>query len=46
MPIVEAKSERIEVRTTPSTKALLRGVRTSSYKSVAGFLHKECDRVQ
>ena len=46
MPIVEAKSERIEVRTTPSTKALLRRVLTSSYKSAAEFLPKECDRVQ
>ena len=46
MPIVEAKSERIKVRTTPSTKALLRGVLTLSYKSAAEFLLKGCDRVQ
>ncbi len=34
----EAKSERIEVRTTPSTKALLQRAATSSHKNVTEFL--------
>lgn len=38
MAIVEAKSERIEVRTTPSTKALLQRAATSSHKNVTEFL--------
>ena len=38
MAIAEAKSERIEVRTTPSTKALLQRAATSSRKNVTEFL--------
>ena len=38
MTIAEAKSERIEVRTTPSTKALLQRAATSSHKNVTEFL--------
>ena len=38
MAIAEAKSERIEVRTTPSTKALLQRAATSSHKNVTEFL--------
>lgn len=38
MPGTEAKSERIEVRTTPSMKALLQRAATSSHKSVTEFL--------
>ena len=40
MSIAEAKSERIEVRTTPSMKALLRRAATSSHKGVTEFLLK------
>ena len=38
MAIAEAKSERIEVRTTPGTKALLQRAATSSHKNVTEFL--------
>ena len=38
MSIAEAKSERIEVRTTPSMKALLQRAATSSHKSITEFL--------
>ena len=38
MAIAETKSERIEVRTTPSTKALLQRAATSSHKNVTEFL--------
>lgn len=38
MAIAEVKSERIEVRTTPSTKALLQRAATSSHKNVTEFL--------
>ena len=38
MAIGEAKSERIEVRTTPSLKALLQRAATSSHKNVTEFL--------
>ena len=38
MSIAEAKSERIEVRTTPSMKALLQRAATASHKSVTEFL--------
>ena len=38
MSIVEAKSERIEVRTTPHMKALLQRAATASHKSVTEFL--------
>ena len=38
MAIVENKSERIEVRTTPSTKALLRQAAVSSRKTVPEFM--------
>lgn len=38
MAIAEAKSERIEVRTTPSMKALLQRAATSSHKNVTEFL--------
>ena len=38
MSIAEAKSERIEVRTTPSMKALLQHAATASHKSVTDFL--------
>ena len=38
MAIAEANSERIEVRTTPSTKALLQRAATSSHKNVTEFL--------
>lgn len=34
----EAKSERIELRTTPSMKALLQRAATSSHKNVTEFL--------
>lgn len=34
----EAKSERIEVRTTPTMKALLQRAATSSHKNVTEFL--------
>ena len=38
MPIAGSKSEHIEIRTTPSTKALLRQAAASSRKTVAEFL--------
>jgi uncharacterized protein (DUF1778 family) len=38
MPVAKAKSERIEVRTTPSTKALLQRAAASSRKNVTEFL--------
>ena len=38
MGIAEAKSERIEVRTTPSVKALLQRAAASAHKNVAEFL--------
>lgn len=38
MPGVEAKSERIEVRTTPTMKALLQRAATFSHKNVTEFL--------
>ncbi len=38
MSIAEAKSERIEVRTTPRMKALLQRAATASHKSVTEFL--------
>ncbi|MFZ5610108.1 MAG: DUF1778 domain-containing protein [Pseudomonadota bacterium] len=38
MPAAEAKSERIELRTTPSMKALLQRAASSSHKNVTEFL--------
>ena len=38
MSIAEAKSERIEVRTTPRMKALLQRAATASHESVTEFL--------
>ena len=38
MSTAEAKSERIEVRTTPSMKALLQRAATVSHKNVTDFL--------
>ncbi len=38
MAATEAKSERIEVRTTPSTKALLLRAAASTHKNVTEFL--------
>lgn len=38
MSTAEAKSERIEVRTTPSMKVLLQRAATSSHKSITEFL--------
>ena len=38
MSIAEAKSERIEVRNTPSMKAVLQRAATSSHKSITEFL--------
>ena len=38
MAIAENKSERIEVRTTPNTKALLQQAAASSRKNVTEFL--------
>jgi uncharacterized protein (DUF1778 family) len=38
MSTAEAKSERIEVRTTPSMKALLQQAASSSHKNVTEFL--------
>ena len=38
MAIAEPKSERIEVRTTPNTKALLQQAAASSHKNVTEFL--------
>ena len=38
MSVTEAKSERIEVRTTASMKALLQRAATSSHKNVTEFL--------
>ena len=38
MSAVEVKSERIEVRTTPSLKALLQRAAASSHKNVTEFL--------
>jgi uncharacterized protein (DUF1778 family) len=35
---MEAKSERIEIQTTPATKALLQAAAASSHKNVADFL--------
>ena len=46
MSTAQAKSEHIEVQTTPGMKTLLQGVMTSSSKSAAEFLLKGCDRVQ
>lgn len=38
MSIAETKSERIEVRTTPSLKALLQRAAASAHKNVTEFL--------
>jgi uncharacterized protein (DUF1778 family) len=38
MSIAEAKSERIEVRTTPSMKSLLQRAAATSHKNVTEFL--------
>lgn len=38
MGIAETKSERIEVRTTPSSKALLQRAAASTHKNVTEFL--------
>jgi len=38
MPAVEAKSERIEVRTTPTMKALLQHAAAFSHQNVTEFL--------
>ena len=38
MGIAEARSERIEVRTTPSVKALLQRAAASAHKNVTEFL--------
>lgn len=38
MPAAQAKSERIEVRTTPAMKALLQQAATFSHKNVTEFL--------
>lgn len=38
MAVPEAKSERIEVRTTPGVKALLQSAAASSHKNVTDFL--------
>ncbi len=38
VPVVEAKSERIEVRATPGQKALLQRAATSSSRNVTEFL--------
>ena len=38
MAIGESKTERIEVRTTPSVKALLQRVAAASHKNVTDFL--------
>ncbi|MDP6623891.1 MAG: DUF1778 domain-containing protein [Alphaproteobacteria bacterium] len=38
MPATEPKTERIEVRTTPSMKALLQRAASSSHKNVTEFL--------
>ena len=38
MPATEAKSERIEVRTTPTIKALLQRAAAFSHKNVTEFL--------
>lgn len=38
MPTAEAKSERIEVRTTPTLKALLQRAASCSHKNVTEFL--------
>lgn len=38
MAVVENKSERIEVRTTPNVKALLQQAAVSSHKTVTEFL--------
>ena len=38
MSVVEARSERIEVRTTPSVKALLQRAASASHKNVTEFL--------
>jgi uncharacterized protein (DUF1778 family) len=38
MPVAETKTERIEVRTTPSTKALLQRAAASSRKNITDFL--------
>ena len=37
MSIAEAKSERIEIRTTPHMKALLQRAASASHKSVTEF---------
>ena len=38
MSVLEARSERIEVRTTPSVKALLQRAASASHKNVTEFL--------
>lgn len=38
MPAAEARSERIELRTTPSMKALLQRAATCTHKNVTEFL--------
>ena len=38
MSVAEARSERIEVRTTPSAKALLQRAASASHKNVTEFL--------
>ena len=38
MSVAEPKSERIEIRTTPSMKALLQRAAASSHKNVTEFL--------
>lgn len=38
MPVTETRSERIEVRATPSMKALLQRAANSSHKNVTEFL--------
>ena len=38
MSVAEARSERIEVRTTPSVKALLQRAASASHKNVTEFL--------
>jgi hypothetical protein len=38
MAVADTKSERIEVRTTPTTKALLQRAAATSHKNVTDFL--------
>jgi uncharacterized protein (DUF1778 family) len=38
MAVADTKSERIEVRTTPTTKALLQHAAATSHKNVTDFL--------